>query len=255
MTMHKALHPRDDVDRLYVSRKEGGRWLASIEDTVDESIQRLEDYIEKHERGLITTIRVDTDNTINERMTTTRKQKWEWKQLYGRFKRLINKISHQKTWTWLRKGNLKRETESLLIAAQDNAIRTNHIKARIDKMQQNSKCRLCGDRDETINHIISECSKLAQKEYKARHDWVGKVIHVEMCRKFQFDHTNIWYMHNLAPVLENDSHKLLWDFNIQTDPIISTRRPDLIIINKKKKKEKKREFAKLLTLLSRRTTE
>ena len=64
MTMHKALHHRDDVDRLYVSRKEGGRGLASIEDTVDASIQRLKDYIEKHERGLITTIRVDTENTI-----------------------------------------------------------------------------------------------------------------------------------------------------------------------------------------------
>ena len=52
--------------------------------------------------------------------------------------------------------------ESLLTAAQDNAIRTNRIKARIDKTQQNSKCGLCGDRDEMINHIISECSKLAQ---------------------------------------------------------------------------------------------
>ena len=152
MTMHKALHSRDDVDRLYVSRKEGGRGLASIEKTVDASIQRLEDYIEKHERGLITTIRVDTDNTINERTTTTRKQKWEGKQLYGRFKRLINNISNQKTWTWLRKGNLKRETESLLIAVQDNAIRTNHIKARIDKTQQNSKCRLCGDRRNDQSH-------------------------------------------------------------------------------------------------------
>ena len=55
-------------------------------------------------------------------MTITRKQKWEGKQLYGRFKRLINNISHKKTWTWLRKGNFKRETESLLIAAQNNAI-------------------------------------------------------------------------------------------------------------------------------------
>ena len=63
MTMHKALHPRDDVDRLYVSRRKGGRGLASIEDSVDASIQRLEVDIEKHERGLITTIRNDTDNT------------------------------------------------------------------------------------------------------------------------------------------------------------------------------------------------
>ena len=78
MTMHKALHPRDDVDRLYVSRKEGGRGFASI----DTSIQRLEDYIQKHDGGLITAIRNDTDNTMDNRMTITRKQKWEGKQLY-----------------------------------------------------------------------------------------------------------------------------------------------------------------------------
>ena len=214
MTMHKALHPRGDVDRLCVSRKEGGRGLASIEDSVDALIQRLEDYIQKHEGGLISATRFDTENTMNNRMTITRKQKWEGKQLYGRFKRLINNISQEKTWTWLRKGNLKRETETLLIAAQDNTIRTNHIKARIDKTQQNNKCRLCGDRDETINHIISKCSKLAQREYKARHDWVDKMILWEMCKKFKFDHTNKWYMLNPAPVLENDTHKLLWDFDM-----------------------------------------
>ena len=70
MTMHKALHPRDDVPR-----KEGGRGLASVEDDVDASIQQLEDYIEKYEGGLITAIRNDTDNTIDNRMTITRKQK------------------------------------------------------------------------------------------------------------------------------------------------------------------------------------
>ena len=116
-----------------------------------------------------TAIRNDTDNTMENRMTITRKQKWEGKQLYGRFTRLINNVSHDKTWT-LRKGNFKGETESLLIAAQNNAVRINHIKARIDKTQQNSKCRLCGDKDEAINHIISEYRKLVQKEYKTRHD-------------------------------------------------------------------------------------
>ena len=120
------------------------------------------------------------------------------------------------------------------MAAQNSTIRTNHMKVKIDKRQQNSKCRLCGDKDKTVNHIISECSKSAQKEYKSRHDWVGKVIHWKICKKFKFDHTNKWYMHNPAPVLENDTHKLLWDFDIQTDHLISARRPDLIIIKKKK---------------------
>ena len=160
---------------------------------------------------------------MDNRTTITRKQKWEENQFYGRFKRLINNISHDKTWTWLRKRNFKRETEFLLIAAQNNAIKSNHTKARIDKMQQNSKCRLCGDRDETINHIISECSKLAQKGYKTRHDLESKVIHWEMCKKFKFDYTNKWYMHNPASVLKNDTHKLLWDFDIHTDHLISAK--------------------------------
>ena len=61
-----------------------------------------------------------------------------------------------------------------------------------------------------------------------------------MSKKLKFDHTNKWYTHNPAPVLENATHKLLWEFNIQTDHLIPARRPYLIII--KKKKEKKRTF-------------
>ena len=41
-------------------------------------------------------------------------------------------------------------------------------------------------------------------------------------------------MHNPASVRENATHKLLWDFNIQTDHLIPTIKPDLIIINKKR---------------------
>ena len=101
---------------------------------------RYNDYIEKHEGGLFTAFRNDTDNMMNNRMTITRKQKWEGKQIYGRFKRLINKILHEKKKiTWIRTGNFKRETEFLLVAAQNNAVRTNSVKARIDKTQQNSK--------------------------------------------------------------------------------------------------------------------
>ena len=50
-------------------------------------------------------------------------------------------------------------------------------------------------------------------------------------------------MHNPAPVIENNTHKLLWDFNIQSDHLIPARRPDLIIINKKKRICKIVDFA------------
>ena len=63
MTIHKALHPRDDVDELYVSRKEGRRGLASIEDSVGASIQQLKDYIQKCGERLTTATKNNTDNT------------------------------------------------------------------------------------------------------------------------------------------------------------------------------------------------
>ena len=50
-------------------------------------------------------------------------------------------------------------------------------------------------------------------------------------------------MHNPAPVQENDTHKLLWDFDIKTYHLISTRRPDLIINNKRKRTCKIVDFA------------
>ena len=116
----------------YVSRKEGGRRLASIEDSVDASNERLEDYIEKRGKRLIKATRNNTHNTMNNR-TITRKQKLKEKKFYGGFELLTSNISHKKTWTCLGKRNLNGETEYLLIAAQNNAIRTNHIILRIDK--------------------------------------------------------------------------------------------------------------------------
>ena len=161
MTMHKALHLRDDIEKLYVSRKENGRGRASIKDSDDASIQPLEDYKEKGGERLITATRNNSDKTRTKRTITRKMGK---KITLRTFLALINNIyekktnkkqkkKKQKTWTCQGKGKLQREIESLL-----NTIRTNYIKARI---RYNSRCRLCCDRDETINHIMSEYSKLA----------------------------------------------------------------------------------------------
>ena len=72
---------------------------------------------------------------------------------------------------------LKVTTEALIMAAQEQAIRTNNIKAKIDKIQENSKCRVSRKAEESVNHVLSECSKLSQKEYKRRQGWFGTKIH------------------------------------------------------------------------------
>ena len=97
--------------------------------------------------------------------------------------------------------------------------------------QQNRKCRLYGDKDETINHIISECGKLAQKEYKTRYDRVGKAIHWERCKNWNLT----------IRTTQNQSWRMrlnhLWDFEIQTVHLMSARQLDIIIINNNKKKK------------------
>ena len=80
---------------------------------------------------------------------------------------------------------------------------------KIDNTQQNRKCRLYGDTEETVNHLIAECSKLVQKDYKTKHDWLGKVIHWELCKRLKFDHTNKWYMQKPKSILENETHRIL----------------------------------------------
>ena len=63
-----------------------------------------------------------------------------------------------------------------------------------------------------------------------------------MCKKFKFDHTNKWYVHNPTSVLDNETQTPQWDFDIQTDHLISARRPNLIMIKKKRKKKKTMNF-------------
>ena len=45
MKMHRALNPKSDVARIYLSRTEGGRGLISVEDTVKLANLGLERYL------------------------------------------------------------------------------------------------------------------------------------------------------------------------------------------------------------------
>ena len=82
-----------------------------------------------------------------------------------------------------------------------------------------------------------------QKEYNRPHDWMGKTVHWDICRKKGFNVPEKWYKHKPLSCTENESFKILWTFNIQTDNIIERRRPDMIIIDKTSKKAQIVDFA------------
>ena len=67
-----------------------------------------------------------------------------------------------------------------------------------------------------------------------------KRVHMVMSKKLQFDQTIKCYMNNLESVLEKEMHKVLGNFAIQTDHLISVRRLGLQRVTKQKKKEKRK---------------
>ena len=84
----------------------------------------------------------DTTIEAKKQKTEERTVSWEEKMLHSQIVRQTKEVGNQDNWPWLRNGTLRRETESLIFAAQEYAIRTNVIKGKIDKSQskRNAQC-------------------------------------------------------------------------------------------------------------------
>ena len=243
LTMYGAFHPKSDVDRLYVKRKKGGRGLISVERCVKEEENSLKLYVAKSEEKLIKGVaqfeKLQESDLVGKKELKARneqegQEKWRGKKLHGQFARELSEATDKdKTWQWLSKADLKVGTEALICAAQEQSLRTNYVKYHIDKTVESPLCRLCGQKGESVQHIISACEKLAQKEYKRRHDNVARKIHWDISRKNGLECKDKWYEHEPEGVVENEDVKLLWDVMIQCDNMIEARRPDIVLTDKK----------------------
>jgi len=116
--------------------------------------------------------------------------------MHGQYIRDRQHVSEEDTFLWLSKGDLKAETESEMVAAQDQARQTKYYATKILKTETDSKCRLCQQFDETIDHIIPACPILAKEQYIKRHDTVCAKLHFNICKEtgVQLDKEH-WYEH------------------------------------------------------------
>ena len=92
---------------------------------------------------------------------------------------------------------------------------------------------MCKQADETVNHIVSECSKLAQTEYKIGHDKLAIAVHWCLTKKYGFPVSDQWYHHRAEATVENENVKICWDQNLYTDHVIEARPPDIVVVKKK----------------------
>ena len=195
LNMHMMLHPKGDVERLYIPRKDGGRGLIDVETASKTTTIGLDHYLKhkegqypkqvlEHERSKAKTSitknaakfkgevtmpefqnkehRSASENSkvlnhmFKSKMKSMKEEKWKNKALHGQYPRILEK-PHVDTVTTNKwlSSNLKGETEGLPVAAQDQAINTRNYQKIICGQQVESKRRMCSQHEETVDHIVS----------------------------------------------------------------------------------------------------
>ena len=212
LTLYKMHHPKADIDRKYVKRKEGGRGLVQIEAAYKAEIINIAEYLntiykkdqfvnifksqESTQTNLNTMIKTAAKITeelsqpneksyakqdgiqhIKARLGESLKKKWKKKILHGQYIRNKDRqlMSEEDTFFWLSKGDLKAENESEIVAAQDQALQTKYYATKILNTETDNKCDFANN--ETTDHIISASPILAKEQYIKRHDRVCAQLH------------------------------------------------------------------------------
>ena len=101
-----------------------------------------------------------------------------------------------------------------------------------------SKCRLCGQQREMIEHLLAGCKVLANSEYLTRHNRALMILAISWAKEFNLVEKDMkWYKQKWCSgyTLENDHAKPVWDFEFNLRKTATSRRPDLALEDKEKK--------------------
>ena len=108
-------------------------------------------------------------------------------------------------------SNLKRETEGLLVAAQDQVINTRNYQKVIRGQQLESKCRMCSQYEETVDHVVFGCQVLAKTEYIYRQNNAEAYLHWSICKDHDIEITDKWYQHETLMHNMDNNITIMWN--------------------------------------------
>ena len=187
LTMHGGFHPKSNVQRLYTSRKEGGRGLVSVQVTIQDETLDIQECIRKmapKDELLGECLRQQQRGTDDQPEEVS----WHSKALHGMYHQQIAEVADiRKSYQWLEKAGLADSTEALILAAQEQALGTRSIEAGVYHTRQDPRCRLCKDASETVQHIVAGCKMQAGTAYTERHNQVAGIVDRNICSEYGLD--------------------------------------------------------------------
>ena len=271
LTSTLSHHPRSAVERLYLPRSAAGRGLVNIEHLfyrklvsichhlftsadplvglcceLDHSLPSRISVISRG-RAYCSGLSLSLDLTsghpdkraIRAEQLSTLKSSLLSKPLHGKYATLLrsDSVDGSGSSKWLQQ-HLHSESESTVIAIQDQVIATRVYEAKImNKSIPSLLCRVCGQAEETILHLLSSCPSLAVSTYLYRHNLVASVLHWHLSKMYSFPlRATSWFTHKPQPVVENSNAKLLWDFSLVSASHHPSNRPDIVLFDYQNKK-------------------
>jgi len=258
-----AQHPRASVVRVHLPRSMGGRGVLSICHLEERTVIRLAKYIasrqdiplllavkEHHDAlpvskslthgaaALLPDLGIpNLEEASKERVKLAIFQReatsLQDKPLHGRYWRRLGEsdLDVALTMAWLRSPTLYPSTESRIMAVQDQAVSTRNYQAAVSQVISADRdvCRMCGERGETIDHIVGACPALARRQYIDRHDAIVREVHWALCRRNNIPCSKEPRQHELVHVTQAGDLRLYWEVSIPTDIRVQANRPDIII--------------------------
>ena len=157
--------------------------------------------------------------------------------MHGRFFREVSEVADQSMFDWVKSGSVNKVTEGFIFAAQEQALPTNFLKAKITGESEDESCRVCKKELETVTHLVSSCGVLAQREYKRRHDRMGLRVYWEICKKHGVKCSEKWYQEcpDRVRKSECDNYEVWWDRPVETTLKLEHNKPDVVVIDRKKR--------------------
>ena len=269
LNMYKMLELKSDTDRLYLSRKKGGRGLISVWDAFRGStvriahallntdnvillecqnidrkgrfsnINRAVKYEEEvplelpkgfNEKPVLLQARVKA-SCMRKALYEKRLDAWRDKPQHGAFLRQLElgDADVKESFSWLSKCYLDPATESYVCAAQELAVFTKFHEKHILKNSDDDRCRVCKKEQETVFHILSGCDTLAKREYFTRHNNMCKYVHYKIMKAYAVECAENWYAHVPKDVILMKRCEIIYDQVIYTDRPVACNRPDIIV--------------------------